>query len=71
MLPLLLVLVLVLMPRHGLCCAVSVLCCPFLVRFRRLSDQAWLPGETAELFERRRQLLLYALRSPFLDKFVR
>ena len=38
---------------------------------RTLSSQSWTPGEAAELWDRRRKLLLYLLRSPFLDSFLK
>lgn len=42
----------------------------FLSR-RGLSTQQWSLGEVQELSERRRRLIMYALRSPFFNSFVR
>ncbi|KAJ9517478.1 hypothetical protein QJQ45_024956 [Haematococcus lacustris] len=42
-----------------------------LALVRGLAAQHWTPGEAAELAERRRRLLLYLVRPPFVDAFVR
>ncbi|KAG1678952.1 hypothetical protein FOA52_013015 [Chlamydomonas sp. UWO 241] len=41
-----------------------------LALMRSLSSQGWSPGESREISERRRRLLLYLLRSPAVDALV-
>ncbi len=53
------------------CVRVRVCVCVCVCVHRGLLQQPWSPGERRELYDRRRKLLFYLLRSPMLDVLLR